>query len=122
MANRYVAVVDDDEQVRRLLSKKLQESGIPTKQYECGEDLVNGLSSEVRITAVVMDTNMGSNRLGYDICRELGESHPHIPVIGASGNPEYMDNWLRSGAKHFFPKPFDFKELADLVKFYHPAV
>ena len=108
---KKILVVDDDPDLRQLLSDYLNRNGYDTLLAEDAKDL------EQRITRfapdlVSLDRMMPSGD-GVDACRRLRAIDEDIPIILLTAKDEPVDRiiGLESGADDYVGKPFDPREL-----------
>ena len=67
----YVAVVDDEEQVRKALTRLLLASGLDAESYACGKDFLGGIAKRAP-DCVLLDLHMpGMTGLGQS-CTSCG--------------------------------------------------
>lgn len=113
--NKKVFVVDDDENIRDLISLYLTKDGYEVEQFESGEKCLEALKS-ISPDLVLLDIMMPGMD-GYDTLkaiRKLGS----IPVIMVTAKDETFDKvlGLELGADDYIVKPFEPKEMTARVK------
>lgn len=108
---KKILVVDDDPDLRQLLSDYLNRNGYDTLLAEDATDL------EQRITRfapdlVILDRMMPGGD-GVNACRRLRALDEDIPIILLTAKDETVDRiiGLESGADDYVGKPFDPREL-----------
>jgi two-component system OmpR family response regulator len=108
-------VVDDDGEIRSLLSNLLSNRGYRVKTARDEQEMRRILNSS-RIDLVILDI-MLPGKDGLSICRELRASHS-IPIImlTARGDPTDRVVGLEIGADDYLAKPFDVRELEARIK------
>ena len=111
----HVLVVDDEPNVRRVLSTLLEQAGWATTRAESGEqalDLVRAQDPDLVITDLKMPGMDGMDLLG-----RIQNSFPEIPVIllTAHGTITNAVEAMKRGAHDFITKPFDRDEVLELV-------
>jgi len=106
-----VLVVDDDAAMRDLLQMELQGAGYGSELVGSGDAALSVLEREP-IDVVVTDLRM-PGRSGTELCREIVQDHPSIPVIVMTGfgSMEAAIEAIRAGAYDFLTKPFPFETL-----------
>ena len=111
----HLLVVDDDMEIRNLLSTLLTGRGYRVTTAREEQEMRRVLASS-RIDLVILDL-MLPGKDGLTICRELRASKP-IPVImlTARGDPTDRVVGLEIGADDYLPKPFDVHELEARIK------
>jgi DNA-binding response OmpR family regulator len=116
--NNIALVVDDDEDLRALLSFKLLHSGFEVHHESDGE---NGLAAiELLHPDVVLLDWMMPRMTGLEVCRQL-RSTPEIartPVILLTAKAEEQDvqRGLAAGADDYIIKPFSPRDLMTRVQ------
>jgi FixJ family two-component response regulator len=111
----YVAVVDDEEQVRKALTRLLLASGLDAESYACGKDFLGGIAKRTP-DCVLLDLHM-PGMTGLDVLRELRRSRRALPavVITAHNEPETRDECLAAGAVAYLCKPLDDRVLLNTI-------
>jgi two-component system response regulator GlrR len=101
-----VLVVEDDPEMRRLLSDALGQDGFRVWEETGSDSLVDALERQAP-SLVVLDKELPGPG-GMDILSYLAARHPAIPVvlITAFGSPAVRIEALRRGATVYLEKPF----------------
>ncbi|GAA4470273.1 response regulator transcription factor [Nibrella saemangeumensis] len=111
MNTKKILIIEDDRRIAQNISRGLQQEGYETEiAYEGYNGRNLALSQEFDL--VILDISLpGLN--GYEICRNLREQKPYLPVImlTALGEMEDKVEGFRLGADDYLVKPFDFREL-----------
>ena len=114
-----VLVIDDDESVRKALSRLIQSVGLdvetfPSAQAFLAEDLPEGAS------CLVLDVRM-PGLSGLDLLEELRQAGVETPVIFITGHGEVplSVRAMKAGAVDFLEKPFNDQQLLDAI---HQAI
>jgi len=108
-------VVDDDREIRDLVSRLLQKHGykVETARDASAMDAILAVS---RIDLVVLDI-MLPGRSGLDICRELrAKSTVSILMLTAMGDETDRIVGLEMGADDYLAKPFNPRELLARIR------
>ncbi|YCI04915.1 response regulator [Ensifer sp. D2-11] len=102
---RIVAIVDDDELVRRALCRLVLSLSFKPVAFASGETFLEELE-ETEPTCVLLDLHM-PNMNGLDILHELSARRPRLAVIVITGADEdgVRENCMRAGAAGFLNKP-----------------
>ena len=110
-----VAVVDDEEPVRKALRRLLRSAGLVVQTYASGQEFLEDLA-EQQPDCVVLDIRM-PHMSGYDVLARMTAAHVICPVIfiTALDEPGDRDTAIQSGAFGFFHKPFDGQALIDCI-------
>ncbi len=111
MASERILIVDDEDGMRRLLSRVLTREGYETSAVANGTEALRLVASE-RFDLVVTDIKMPEMD-GLQLLAELKEYEPSLPiiVITAYGTIENAVQALRSGAYDYIAKPFENDEI-----------
>ena len=113
--NKQIYIVDDDESVCRALSVLLATYGFIVDTFTSAEDYFNAVPNSVP-GCLLLDIHMP--RLdGWEALKRIIESESKRPVIIISGdtNVELNGKALKAGAVGFLQKPFNDRELVDLI-------
>jgi two-component system response regulator RegX3 len=111
-----ILVVEDEEPIRRGLCDVLAYHGYqPAGAADGAEGLREGLSN--RYALILLDV-MLPEKNGFDVCRELREAHPHLPIlmVTARGSEEDVLAGFRAGADDYVTKPFSVAEVMARVE------
>ena len=102
-----IAVVDDEDRVRRSMERLLRSAGYEVASFAGGEAFVGSLG-ETRPACVLLDWQMPGVD-GAQVLFHLSGHTPRIPAIVVSGHgtAEVRRAAATLGAAAFFPKPFD---------------
>ena len=114
-----VLVIDDDEQMRKLLRQVMEWAGYEVVEAEdgrAGMKMQRKLQADLVITDLIMP-----EQEGLETITALKNLYPAVRIIAISGGgrigPEaYLPAAKELGADRVFSKPFDVKELAHTVK------
>ncbi|MDB5785368.1 response regulator [Caballeronia mineralivorans] len=105
--NQIVAVVDDDESVRRAIKRLLHSAGIRADTFASGDEFLSLLSSipSYRPACVILDIQMpGTN--GPEIWRRLASTGVPVIFITEHDDLAVREMAVASGAAYLL-KPFD---------------
>jgi len=110
-----VLVVDDDRELRDLLSSLLTRRGYKVVTAREEHEMRQILAS-YRVDLIILDL-MLPGKDGLTICREL-RATKEIPIIMLTARGESTDRivGLEIGADDYLPKPFDVRELEARIK------
>ncbi len=115
-ASPLILVADDDDDIRLLVSMRLERAGYRVVTARNGEEALN-LAAEHDPDLLVLDVSMPVLN-GRDLCIALTADNPAPPpVIFLSGRTMPKDRilGLEAGAVDYMTKPFDAKELVARV-------
>jgi two-component system, cell cycle sensor histidine kinase and response regulator CckA len=113
LQGRHILVVDDEPDVLRVVSKRLERLGCIVDSATDGEDaLTRLLANPTRWHVVLTDQTM-PRRTGEQLLMALRDAGIVVPVVVMSGYSATVtpDRMLALGAKSFLPKPFDGAQL-----------
>lgn len=110
-ASPHVLVVDDDQEIRKLLGRYLDEQGFRVSLAGSKREFLERVATE-RLDIVVLDVLLPDGS-GLDLCRYLRQRAPHVPVILVTALKEEVDRiiGLEIGADDYIGKPFNPREL-----------
>lgn len=110
-----VLIVDDDKDIRNLISVYLENEGLSTRK---AEDAIEALKllEEREFDLIILDIMM-PNMDGIEACMKIRQER-NMPIIMLSAKSEDMDKiqGLASGADDYLSKPFNPLELIARVK------
>lgn len=114
---RVVLIVDDEQELRKLLTVQLRREGFNVYSAESGEKALELLKAGVHIDAIVSDIRMPGGMDGVRLIKTLKEQNIILPVnILMSGhailNPEEVKEL---DLDYCFSKPFSSRKLAALL-------
>lgn len=115
----FVAIVDDDESVRKALRRLLCSAGLKVETFATGADFLQSLK-EHKPDCIVLDVHM-PEMTGFDLQARLAASGPLLPVVIITGydSTETQDRVMAAGAVAYLRKPINDKALLDAI---HSAV
>ncbi|HVI52506.1 MAG TPA: response regulator [Candidatus Sulfotelmatobacter sp.] len=111
----HILVVDDDREIRDLLSRFLVKHGLRVSSAKDGIEMMKILEASA-IDLVVLDLMMPGED-GLSLCRRLRATST-MPVIMLTAMGEDTDRivGLEMGADDYLPKPFNPRELLARIK------
>ena len=109
-----IAIVDDDESVRKALERSLRSLGFRAATFGCARDFL-GSSQLASISCAILDVSM-PDMDGLELHRHLIAARP-TPVIfiTAYGNDSLEQQVTRAGAIRLLRKPFSDEALIDAL-------
>ena len=111
-----VAIVDDDETIRRALLCTMKAAGLTARAFASAEEyLASGQQDETG--CLIADIRM-PGMSGLELQAKLEAERRQIPIlfISAHGDEEMRLRALRAGAVEFLAKPFDRTVLLNYVR------
>ncbi|MBL8653046.1 MAG: response regulator, partial [Alphaproteobacteria bacterium] len=106
----HILVVDDDREIRRLVSRFLTENGFRTTEAKDVREAETALGAG-KFELVVLDLMMPGED-GLSFARRL-RAQDRIPIVMLTARGEETDRivGLEIGADDYLPKPFNPREL-----------
>mgnify|MGYP001582138849 CR=1 FL=1 len=117
MDRSAILVIDDEQDTRELMELELSAEGYDVEGAADGFSAVRLVRGGRRFDLAIADYRMpGMN--GLETLRALKALDPDMQVIVASGcaSRESVRECLQSGAHGYLEKPFDFSELAVMIR------
>jgi two-component system, OmpR family, response regulator len=114
-AGPQILVVDDDREIRTLLSEYLASNGFRTVEAADGAAMWKALDT-ARIELIVLDLMMPGED-GLQLCRTL-RARSNVPVIMLTARGQPIDRivGLEMGADDYLAKPFEPRELLARIR------
>lgn len=118
MRNKLIAIVEDEPDIRELISIHLKRSGFTTAEFDNSAGFFKFISN-AEPELIILDL-MLPDADGLEICKRLKKEDAflHIPIIIVTAKAEETDKvlGLELGADDYIVKPFSVKELIARVK------
>lgn len=113
--SKRILIVDDDNEIRELLSSYLSQNGYETEVLESGENLIEQLQL-TPVDLIILDLMMPGED-GFSLCRRV-RAGSEIPIIMLTASAEETDRivGLELGADDYVAKPFNPRELLARIK------
>jgi two-component system OmpR family response regulator len=111
----HILIVDDDAEIRSLLSRYLEKNGLRVTTVGDGRGMWHALDKGT-FDLIVLDLMLPGDD-GLTLCRTL-RAHSDIPVIMLTARGEETDRivGLEMGADDYLAKPFSARELMARIK------
>lgn len=108
---KALAVVDDDETLRRTLCEQLERNNFRAFGVKDGIELQSLLETGIRIDLITLDLNLGGVD-GLTVARQLRKRYS-VPIVMITSRAAPMDRvaGLESGADDYIVKPFHIQEV-----------
>ena len=113
-----ILIVDDEKDIRELVSEILIDDGYSTRlagnSIDCLDQVYKQLPSLLILDIWLKDSHMD----GIDILKKVKTEYPSLPVviISGHGNIEIAVSAIKQGAYDFIEKPFNIEQLLVVVK------
>jgi len=111
-----IAVVDDDEDIRKSLRRLLCSAGFEAVTFASAEDYLASLS-EITAACLILDVHL-PGQSGVELHERLTHEKQDIPTVFISAHDNELAS-ARSTAAHavdYLRKPFDAEELLDAIQ------
>jgi len=110
-----VAIVDDEEGIRKALSRLLRASGLDAESYANGQEFLDAAAAH-RPDCVVLDLHM-PGMSGLQVLRKLKAAGQRlsIVVITAHDEPETRERCIDAGACAYLRKPLEDRLLLNAI-------
>lgn len=118
--SKKVLIVDDQPEVRELVTVSLQIGEYDVKQAINGDEAIN-IAKEFMPELMLLDINMPNGTLdGFEVCR-LIKMNPEtknikIVMLSSKNQPEDFEKGKIAGCNGYLTKPFSPFELMDEVE------
>lgn len=112
----WVAIVDDDDSVRRSLRRVLLANGINARAFPSAESYLSQVGTSMP-RCMVLDVQLGG-LTGFELQERLRHEGRDPPIVFITGmvGVEAEQLVARSGAGGHLRKPFDMRRLLELVR------
>jgi DNA-binding NtrC family response regulator len=114
--NENILVVDDDTELRKVLSSILSEEGYSVETVENGKQAIR-VSEKTRFDLALIDIKL-TDMEGTELLHRLKVKQPHIVMIIMTGFPtiENAMEAVNEGADGYILKPFEIRKLLEMVR------
>jgi FixJ family two-component response regulator len=111
-----VAIVDDEESVRKALGRLVRSAGFDVQTFASGADFLHSLARTCP-QCLVLDLRM-AQMSGLDVQDALEAARANVPVVIITGgdSAESRQQTLDRGAKAYLRKPVDEATLLDAIQ------
>jgi FixJ family two-component response regulator len=115
-ARLRIAVVDDEESVRRAFARMLIASLFDVDVFASGQEFLDSLDKG-HPDCIVLDLQM-PGLTGREVQRQLAIDHVRVPIIvvTAHDQPTLREQCLADGAAAYVAKPLQRERLVNLIK------
>ena len=111
-----IYIVDDDDSVRKSLSRLMRTCGFDVKVFATGDTFLAECTAAAAHTCVLMDITM-PRMSGLQVQSELKERGIDLPIIAISARDDEDTRTMarKLGARFFLRKPVDDRALLDAI-------
>ncbi len=113
-----ILIVDDERDIRELISDILKDEGFVTRLAGNSDDAMNAINAEAP-ALMILDIWLKDSRMdGIDILKTVKRDNPDVPVviISGHGNIEIAVAAIKQGAYDFIEKPFNIDQLLVVIR------
>lgn len=113
-----ILIVDDERDIRELISDILEDEGFSTRKAGNSEECMAQLNQEAPALLILDIWLKDSQMDGIDILKTVKRDSPEIPVviISGHGNVEIAVAAIKQGAYDFIEKPFNIDQLMVVIR------
>ncbi|MEY8834423.1 sigma-54-dependent transcriptional regulator [Phaeobacter italicus] len=113
-----ILIVDDERDIRELVSDILEDEGYATRKAGSSEECMAALNEEAPALLILDIWLKDSQMDGIDILKVVKRDMPDIPVviISGHGNIEIAVAAIKQGAYDFIEKPFNIDQLLVVIR------
>jgi two-component system, LuxR family, response regulator FixJ len=114
-ASPHIAVVDDEEPIRKALMRLMRSVGLGVETFASGPEFLQSLDTRLP-DCVVLDLHMPQMN-GFSVQAHLAQKHAAVPVIILTGHdlPNARERAMAGGASAFLRKPVLDRTLLDAI-------
>ena len=114
-ARLLIAVVDNDEPVRKALMRLMRSAGLSVETFASGAEFLKSIETRLP-DCVVLDLHMPQMN-GFNVQAHLAQKYAAVPVIIITGHdlPEARERAMAGGASAFLRKPVLDRTLLDAI-------
>jgi len=116
MENIHLLLVDDEDQFRQTVGKRLTKRGLNVSQASSGQECLDSIAKDP-VDVVVLDVKMPGMD-GIETLHRIKEKHPDTEVIMLTGHASTRDgvDGIKSGAFDYLSKPIELEHLISKIE------
>ncbi len=110
-----IAVIDDEESVRKAVVRLLQSAGHKAQGFASGSEFLNSALGD-KLDCLMLDLQM-PGLSGTEVQRALNRAGARLPIIVMTANdaPGAREECMREGAVAYLSKPVDMRVMLDAI-------
>jgi signal transduction histidine kinase len=119
LSNAPVIVMDDDWEIRDVVTMMLETMGYKVEQASMGEEVISYLDKNNGLAqAVILDLNVRKGMGAVATLPLVKGKYPNVKSFISTGesSSEFMQKYQESGFDGRIPKPYDYDQLENLLK------
>ncbi len=111
MNQASILLIDDDEEIREVVSVLLSSEGYRVHTQSSGSDGIRFLEKEGPVDLIILDVMMPDLN-GYEVCKKI-RTFSNVPILflTAKGGESDLVEGYHSGGDDYVQKPFSYTEL-----------
>jgi len=115
MKEKFVLVVDDEENQRILYEQELKEEGYTVITASNGKTAIDIVNNNPKIDLVLLDIGMPEMD-GLEALGRILAKNPKMPIILNTAYPNYKSNFMSWAAEDYIVKSSDLSGMKKRVK------
>jgi DNA-binding response OmpR family regulator len=112
-----VVIQETDREIMDVLTLALEMEGFEVHPVIDFDDKFLDIIEEVRPHVVLLDYRLSGEHC-IEMCHEIKNRYPHLPVIALSYNNNIQQEYNRKGFDDYIKKPFDLDVLYSILRFH----
>jgi len=112
---KRILIVDDDNNIRKLLKTNMDAYGYETAEAACGKSALECFR-KVKPDLIILDVMM-PNVDGWEVCKVIKDNYPAVKIIMLTARDSAKDKLIGKEilkADGYVTKPFDIEELLEI--------
>ncbi|MEP6020354.1 MAG: sigma-54 dependent transcriptional regulator [Paracoccaceae bacterium] len=113
-----ILIVDDERDIRELISDILEDEGFTTRLAGNSDEAMSAINAETP-GLIILDIWLKDSKMdGIDILKAVKRDNPDVPIviISGHGNIEIAVAAIKQGAYDFIEKPFNIDQLLVVIR------
>jgi len=112
-ASPHIAIVDDEEPIRKALMRLMRSVGLSVETFASGPEFLKSIETRLP-DCVVLDLHM-PHMNGFNVQAYLAQKYAALPVIIITGHDLPQARDMQGGASAFLRKPVLDRTLLDAI-------